>query len=89
MPQNTDLKKQVERQALRMKKAEHEKPTLMGQSIFIGTLGLLFVIPVFVGAYLGLWLDKKMAGYSVQWTISCLILGVIIGAVNVYLYIRE
>jgi ATP synthase protein I len=89
MPQPNDLRKQVERQARRMKKAERERPTLVGQTIYIGTLGLLFVLPVICGAYLGRWLDSLLTGYSIRWTTSLIIVGVIIGALNVYLFIRE
>ena len=84
-----DLKQQVERQARRMKKAELDQPTLIAQTVYIGTLGLLFVLPVIVGAYLGHWLDNQVTGYSVRWTTSLIILGVFIGGVNVYLFIRE
>jgi ATP synthase protein I len=47
------------------------------------------VLPVVAGAYLGRWLDSLLAGYSIRWTLSMIFLGVIIGAVNVYLFIRE
>jgi ATP synthase protein I len=30
-----------------------------------------------------------MAGYSIRWTVSLILLGVFVGAVNVYLFIRE
>lgn len=83
------LKKQVERQALRMKKAEHERPTLFGQTVYIGTLGLLIILPVIGGAYLGHWLDSLLSGYSIRWTISLILVGVFIGALNVYLFIKE
>ncbi len=89
MPQLNDLRKQVERQAQRMKKAERERPTLIGQTVYIGTLGLLFVLPVIGGAYLGQWLDSLASGYSVRWTVSLIVTGVFIGALNVYLFIRE
>lgn len=89
MPQLDDLRKQVERQAQRMKKAEQERPTLIGQTVYIGTLGLLFVIPVIAGAYLGQWLDSLATGYSMRWTLSLIFLGVIVGALNVYLFIKE
>ena len=89
MTQLNDLRKQVERQALRMKKAEKERPTLLGQTVYIGTLGLLFVLPVVGGAYLGLWLDGLATGYSVRWSVSLMILGIVVGAMNVYLFIRE
>jgi ATP synthase protein I len=72
-----------------MKRAEHERPTLLGQTVYLGTLGLLFVLPVIGGAYLGQWLDSLLAGYSVRWTLSLILLGVFMGALNVYLFIRE
>ena len=83
------LKKQVERQARRMKKAERDRPTLIGQTVYIGTLGLLIVLPVIGGAYLGHWLDNLLSGYSIRWTISLILIGVFIGALNVYLFIKE
>ena len=89
MPQLDDLRKQVERQAQRMKKAERERPTLIGQTVYIGTLGLLFVLPVIGGAYLGQWLDSLATDYSSRWTLSLILVGVCVGALNVYLFIRE
>jgi ATP synthase protein I len=89
MTQMDDLKKQVERQARRMKKAEAERSTLIGQTVYIGTLGLLFVLPVVGGAYLGQWLDSLATGYSIRWTMSLILLGVMIGILNVYFFIRE
>jgi ATP synthase protein I len=89
MPKLNDLRKQVERQAQRIKKAERERPTLIGQTVYIGTLGLLFVLPVVGGAYLGLWLDSLVSGYSVRWTVSLIATGVFVGALNVYLFIKE
>ena len=89
MAQLDELRKQVQRQARRMQKAERERPTLLSQTIYIGTLGLLFVVPVVGGAYLGRWLDDMLSGYSIHWTISMILLGVFVGAMNVYLFMRE
>ncbi len=72
-----------------MKKAERERQTLISQTVYIGTLGLLFVLPVVVGAYLGKWLDSLVAGYSIRWTVSLILVGVMVGAINVYLLIKE
>ena len=83
------LRSQVERQARRMRQADRDRPTLLAQTVYIGTLGLLFVLPVVAGAYLGRWLDGLAAGYSIRWTLSMIFLGVMIGALNVYLFIRE
>ena len=84
-----ELKKQVERQARRMRQAEEDQPTLMAQTVYIGTLGLLFVLPVVGGAYFGRWLDSMLEGYSMRWTLSMIILGLVIGAFNVFLFVRE
>lgn len=72
-----------------MKKAERERPTLLAQTVFLGTLGLIFVLPVVAGAYLGRWLDGMIEGYSMRWTLSLLFLGIVVGAVNVYLLVKE
>lgn len=89
MNQKNELRKQVEQQARRMKKAEQDRPTLMGQTIYLGTLGLLFVLPIIGGAYLGLWLDELSSGYSAHWTLSLILLGVCIGLFNVYYFIKD
>ena len=89
MNHKEQLRKRVELQAQRMKQAEKDRPTLLSQTVYIGTLGLLLVLPVVGGAYLGLWLDGMVEGYSIRWTLSMILLGVIIGGVNVYLFVQE
>lgn len=89
MIDDDDLKRQVERRVRRLVRAQRENPTVLGQTLYMGTLGLLLVLPVVGGAYLGRWLDGMVVGYSVRWTISCLFLGLVIGGVNVYLLIKE
>jgi ATP synthase protein I len=89
MNHREELRRKVETQAKRMKQAEHQRPTLISQTVYIGTLSLLFVLPLVGGAYLGRWLDSLAKGYSVRWTVSMILLGLILGAFNVYLFIRE
>ncbi|CAE6941401.1 hypothetical protein ACOMICROBIO_FLGHMIGD_04081 [Vibrio sp. B1FLJ16] len=84
-----DLKKKIEHQAGRMKKAERERYTLLGQTIYLGTLGLVFVLPVVGGAYLGHWIDSMIEGYSIRWTMSFIFLGLIAGVMNAYFLIRK
>jgi len=83
------LRRSVEKQVKRMQRAEKERPTLLSQSVFMGTLALLFVLPVIFGAYLGNWLDGMAQGYSIRWTIGLIFVGLIVGVINVYMYIRE
>jgi ATP synthase protein I len=83
------LRQNIEKQAQRMTQAEKERPTLLAQTVFLGTLALLFVVPVVGGAYLGQWIDSLQTGYSYRWTVSLLVLGLIVGVMNVYLYIER
>ena len=83
------LQRRIDEQVERLEKAERDRPTLLAQTTYIGTLGLLFVLPIIGGAYLGRWLDGMMAGYSLRWTLSMIMLGLVVGGVNVYLYVRE
>jgi ATP synthase protein I len=84
-----ELRKSVEKQVKRMQRADKERPTLLAQSVFMGTLTLLFVLPVIFGAYLGNWLDGMTQGYSIRWTIGLIFVGLATGVVNVYFYVRE
>lgn len=83
------LAQNVDQQAERIKRAEKDRPTLLAQTRFVGTIGLLFILPVVAGAYFGRWLDEKLPGYAVHWTVSMIFLGIVIGAVNVYYFVRE
>lgn len=89
MKNGEHLREKIEKQAQRMAQAEKDRPTLLAQTVFLGTLALLFVIPVAGGVYLGRWIDTQMAGYSYRWTISLLVSGVLLGGINVYIYIRR
>jgi ATP synthase protein I len=91
MPDADDvqLRKAVEREAGRLQRAERERSRLIAQTVYLGSLALMFVVPVVAGAYLGRWIDGLFAGYSIRFTVSLIVLGVAIGAVNVYLFVRE
>jgi len=89
MSDRDELRRRVERQARRMKQAEEDQDTLLGQTMYIGTLGLLFVLPIVGGAYLGEWMDELLPGFSEHWTVSMILLGVAIGFLNVYLFVRD
>jgi ATP synthase protein I len=89
MDERDKLRQSIERQAQRMEQAERDRPTLMSQTAFLGVVALLLVLPVILGAYLGRWLDTLCQGYSVAWTVGLILLGLVIGIVNVYLFMRE
>jgi ATP synthase protein I len=84
-----ELQRQVEKQSERLERAEKERLTALAQAVHIGVLGLLFVLPVVGGAYLGRWIDGLLEGYSMRWTLSMMFVGIVAGAVNVYFFVRE
>lgn len=83
------LQEKIEQQAKRLEQAEKEKSTLLAHTVFLGTLALLFVIPLIAGIFMGRWIDEQLSGYSYRWSVSLLITGLVIGGINVYLYIRR
>lgn len=83
------LKDRIENQVKRIKQAQREKPTLVSQTMYITTLGLVMVIPIVGGAYLGNWLDSLIEGYSIRWTITLLLAGVVLGFSNIYFLIKS
>ena len=89
MENGESLRQNIEKQARRMALAEKDRPTLLAHTVFLGTLALLFVLPVVGGVYLGHWIDSQIAGYSYRWTVSLLLTGVFVGGMNVYLYIQN
>lgn len=80
---------EVGRDAARLKSAERERRTLLGQTVFLGTLSVLFLVPLIGGAYLGRWLDGMNEGYSTRWSINLIVLGLIIGVFNVIVFVRK
>jgi ATP synthase protein I len=83
------LREGVEREARRIDRFQRERRSVMAQTIYLGTVGLLLVLPAIGGAYLGQWLDGLAAGYSIRWTVSLIVLGIVLGAFNVYLFLRH
>jgi ATP synthase protein I len=83
------LKKKIESQVKRIKKAEHDRPNLLSQTVNFSTLVLVMLLPIIAGAYLGHWLDDLVEGYSMHWTLSLLVIGIVIGIFNVYFLIKD
>jgi ATP synthase protein I len=86
---NDELSRKLEAQVRRRKRAESQSSTLLAQTTYLGTLGLLFILPVLGGAYLGLWLDSRAEGYSIAWTLGLMIAGLCFGAFGVYRFVRS
>jgi ATP synthase protein I len=83
------LKKKIDSQVKRIKKAEQDKPNLLSQSVNLSTLVLVLLLPIIAGLYLGHWLDGMIEGYSMHWTLSLLFIGIVIGIFNMYFLIKD
>lgn len=81
------LRRTLARQARRLREAR--RAGLLGLLVTGGTAGLLLVVPLVLGAYLGRWLDEQAPGYSVRWTVNLILLGLAVGVYNVYLFFKE
>jgi len=86
--QQQKLQQTVKQEAQRIKQAEKHKHSLLIYSSFVGVLGMVLVLPIVGGAYLGRWLDSFNSGFNISWTISLIFVGVIVGAVAVYYLIQ-
>jgi ATP synthase protein I len=87
--EDQELGHRVEQDARRIAKGEREREGIVVQTVYLGTLGLVFVLPMVAGVYLGHWLDGLAPGYSMRWTLSLLFVGLVVGAFNVYFLIRS
>lgn len=83
------LRQAVEHDARRLAQAERERRSVMGYTVVLGTVAVLFIVPVVAGAYMGRWLDEHSQGFSVRWTVSLILIGIATGAYNVYRYIKD
>jgi ATP synthase protein I len=54
----------------------------------IGVGGWLLALPIVAGAYVGWYLDKKFPG-GVSWTITLMLLGIAVGAYNVWYFLMR
>ena len=88
MTHHDEFKHSVQRDSDQQKKGEQQRAGFFGLLLYGGTLGLLLVIPIVGGAYLGHWLDSLSQSFGTRWTVSCIVLGVAAGIWNIVWYLR-
>lgn len=54
----------------------------------MGLIGWSVAVPTLLGAALGIWLDNRYPG-SHSWTLSLLVIGLVIGCVNAWYWMRK
>jgi len=82
-----NLRRALPRQIRRLRQAR--RAGVLGMLLAGGTAGLLLAVPLVIGAYLGRWIDERLPGYSVRWTVNLLLLGLAVGVYNVYRFFKE
>lgn len=68
-------------------RAEHERTAWFGLGMF-GLVGWSVAVPTLLGIVLGVWLDRRWPG-QVSWTLTFLIIGVALGCLNAWYWIRQ
>ncbi len=61
-----------------------ERRGFWGTVTYIGSISVMFVIPVVIGAYVGWLIDGKYRTGSISWTLTFILIGVFVGAYSVY-----
>lgn len=89
MSDDPRFKAAIRSQSERLGKAAGEPDSLLRQTAYLGTLGVLLMLPLVLGVLGGRWLDQQATGYSVLWTGIGLLLGLALGAGSVFLFVRE
>jgi ATP synthase protein I len=75
-----------EQRKLRARREEHQ-PIWFGFGMF-GLVGWSVAIPTLIGIAVGVWIDKTYPSrYS--WTLMCLIMGVIVGCLNAWFWVKR
>lgn len=88
--ENKKFSRDIEKSAKELLRDRKEGSNFWRYANLLGVGGWVFVIPVVGAAYLGRYLDGKMHGEGISWTITLIILGIAVGIYNVwYLFIRK
>ena len=79
----------VRRQRALIEKGRREKSQSFWTYVgLIGAVGWSVAVPMVLGGFLGLWLDRKFATGS-KWTFGLLVIGLFVGCVNAWRLITK
>lgn len=88
MPRPDDFGETVGDKARRKRRARGERDQVWFWLGMFGLVGWAVVVPTVAGVFLGRWLDGRVEG-QVSWTITLLLVGVALGALNAWYWIRQ
>jgi len=83
------LQEEVERKAKRRLRArKNEERTAWFWLGMFGLVGWSIAIPTLIGVALGVWIDRRWPG-PVSWTLTFLFVGVAIGCLNAWYWVKQ
>lgn len=81
--------RQIEAKETRKVRARGQKDKSLWFGLGVmGTVGWSVTVPTLLGAILGRWLDARYAD-TVSWTLTLLFVGLIMGCLNAYHWVRR
>lgn len=84
-----ELHRTIERQVDLEARSRRGRSSLLARTVYLGSVGVMLALPIVAGAYLGRWLDEHTGIFSFSWTVSLIVIGVFVGAMNVVVFIRQ
>lgn len=86
----TRLGREVGRKAERRIRGRKEKRRTVwfGLGMF-GLVGWAVAVPTLIGIAFGLWLDGRYPQESVSWTLTFLVIGIALGCLNAWYWVRQ
>lgn len=67
---------------------EHRRSVWFGFGMF-GVVGWSVALPTVLGVVVGLWLDARTDGGTVSWTLTCLLIGVVVGCLLAWHWVTK
>lgn len=71
----------------KLRARQQQRGVWFGLGMF-GLVGWSVAIPTLLGVFLGLWIDARTSGH-VSWTLTFLFVGIIIGCLNAWHWVRH
>jgi ATP synthase protein I len=83
-----DLEATVGHKAERKHRARNERAPVLYWVGMFGLVGWAVAIPTVLGVFAGRWMDRELGGQA-SWTITMLLVGVALGCLNAWYWIRQ
>ncbi len=89
MKENTDKREEEEfvsqiRERSTLLKRLRGKGVLWNYIATFGVIGWMIALPTVLGAYLGRYIDTRVGGEGISWTITFILLGLAVGVYSVW-----